>query len=53
MHFLFMSVRINSPVQNPMNLLGLKCLCHIRKKITYDYMFHIQNEGEERGKKNE
>lgn len=36
-----------------MNLLGLKCLCHIRKKITYDYMFHIQNEGEERGKKNE
>lgn len=49
--FLLMSVRIKSPERNPMSLLGLKCLCHVKKKknpllIT---LFHIQNEKERGG----
>lgn len=46
-----MSVRTNSPVQNPINLLGLKCLCHIRKKLLwvtcFTYKMKEKNGGEE------
>jgi len=51
--FLLMSVRIKSPERNPMSLLGLKCLCHVKKKkkktTTYNSVFHIQNEKERGG----
>lgn len=49
--FLLMSVRIKSPERNPMSLLGLKCLCHVKKKknpllITQCFTYKMKRKGE-------